>query len=498
MRAAAADPRMCGQVATATPKRTLSACAVHRYQGYDYPALCEEEQAWFDEGTVRFYNQQDPYYQFTNFYRSSPFYDEHHRLWLTSEHYFQAKKFEPDCPNCRTAHSAQLVESIRMAPTPRDALNIARANKAWVHSSWYGGDGVQGRRVNAMIDAVRMKMQFDGAVRALLLSTGNARLVEHTDQDSFWGDGGVGFGTNMLGQILMLVRDEFRRGVLLPAMAARPERVQTEPRREQKQMRDAVSQCEPPPKLTATASLWVQPKPKLADTACQCQPQPELTATASQCETPTKLTTTATLYVQPKPKLADTACQYESREASQHLQFTASQHVWQREQKYAAPQDIGSAERVAGAQDIGSAERVAGAQGAPRHAASRRAPRHAASQEISSEDNVANALQRLRTSADYVKDLCQSLRSRDELGAGQSLRLQSLTLLRRLEHELEPPLICQGPDRDGAAGGARMRSTRTKNEMHLPRLRKVPRTECVPRGAAAAKGDRLKIRIATS
>lgn len=45
----------------------------------------------------------------------------------------------------------------------------------------------------------------------LLLATGDAKLVEHTEQDDYWGDGGDGSGKNMLGRILMEVREELRR-----------------------------------------------------------------------------------------------------------------------------------------------------------------------------------------------------------------------------------------------------------------------------------------------
>ena len=41
----------------------------------------------------------------------------------------------------------------------------------------------------------------------LLVSTGNAKLVEHTTNDNYWGDGGDGSGSNMLGRFLMQVRD---------------------------------------------------------------------------------------------------------------------------------------------------------------------------------------------------------------------------------------------------------------------------------------------------
>jgi predicted NAD-dependent protein-ADP-ribosyltransferase YbiA (DUF1768 family) len=40
------------------------------------------------------------------------------------------------------------------------------------------------------------------------LATADAKIVEHTTNDSYWGDGGDGSGRNMLGQVLMRVREE--------------------------------------------------------------------------------------------------------------------------------------------------------------------------------------------------------------------------------------------------------------------------------------------------
>ena len=48
-------------------------------------------------------------------------------------------------------------------------------------------------------------------LKAILLGTGDAKLVEHTENDTYWGDGGDGSGKNRLGQILMQVREEFRQ-----------------------------------------------------------------------------------------------------------------------------------------------------------------------------------------------------------------------------------------------------------------------------------------------
>jgi predicted NAD-dependent protein-ADP-ribosyltransferase YbiA (DUF1768 family) len=40
------------------------------------------------------------------------------------------------------------------------------------------------------------------------LSTEQKILVEHTENDSYWGDGGNGKGKNKLGKLLMRLRDE--------------------------------------------------------------------------------------------------------------------------------------------------------------------------------------------------------------------------------------------------------------------------------------------------
>jgi len=43
-----------------------------------------------------------------------------------------------------------------------------------------------------------------------LLATEDAIIVEHTENASFWGDGGDGSGRNVLGRILVEVREELR------------------------------------------------------------------------------------------------------------------------------------------------------------------------------------------------------------------------------------------------------------------------------------------------
>jgi N-glycosidase YbiA len=61
-------------------------------------------------------------------------------------------------------------------------------------------------------------------IREILLATGDARIVNHTENDAYWGDGGDGSGENRLGQILMRVR-EVLRSMLTTADPAARERI---------------------------------------------------------------------------------------------------------------------------------------------------------------------------------------------------------------------------------------------------------------------------------
>ena len=47
-----------------------------------------------------------------------------------------------------------------------------------------------------------------------LLATGDAILIEHTQNDAYWADGGDGSGKNRLGLLLMQVREELKNSNL--------------------------------------------------------------------------------------------------------------------------------------------------------------------------------------------------------------------------------------------------------------------------------------------
>lgn len=143
---------------------------------------------------INFYRVSDDHGCFSNF---APYPIElDGKRWPTSEHYFQAQKFE----------DSQHQESIRLEKSPMIAARMGRDRKKRLRTDW------ESVKVSLMQKAVRAKFTQHDEIRETLLSTGDAMIVEHTENDAYWGDGGDGSGKNMLGKILMEVREELKAG----------------------------------------------------------------------------------------------------------------------------------------------------------------------------------------------------------------------------------------------------------------------------------------------
>lgn len=84
------------------------------------------------------------------------------------------------------------------------AARLGRDRKKKLRRDW------ESVKDNIMRDAVTAKFSQHEELRNMLLATGEAKLVEHTSNDRYWGDGGDGSGKNMLGRILMEVREKMR------------------------------------------------------------------------------------------------------------------------------------------------------------------------------------------------------------------------------------------------------------------------------------------------
>src|SRR4051794_24157894 len=141
---------------------------------------------------ILFYRLREPYGEFSNF---SPHPIElKGRVWPTAEHYFQAQKFAD------TAHE----ETIRQAKSPMIAARMGRSRERPLRQDW------ETVKDNIMREAVRAKFEQHASLKSMLLNTGEAELIEHTSNDSYWGDGGDGAGKNRLGQLLMELREHLR------------------------------------------------------------------------------------------------------------------------------------------------------------------------------------------------------------------------------------------------------------------------------------------------
>ena len=140
--------------------------------------------------TINFYSVSEEFGCFSNFSPHPIRLDG--KTWPTSEHYFQARKFAgtPD------------EEEVRQAKSPMVAARMGRSRKRPLRKDW---ESVKDR---IMHEAVLAKFTQHADLREILLGTGDSKIVEHTENDRYWGDGGDGSGKNMLGRLLLRVREQ--------------------------------------------------------------------------------------------------------------------------------------------------------------------------------------------------------------------------------------------------------------------------------------------------
>lgn len=144
------------------------------------------------DSQIKFYRLNEPFGEFSNF---SPHpIKVKGKTWPTLEHYFQAQKF------AGTTHE----QAVRQAKSPMVAAHMGRSRKRPLRRDW------EAVKDDIMREALRAKFQQHAELKTLLLSTGEARLIEHTVNDRYWGDGGDGAGKNRLGQLLVELRAELR------------------------------------------------------------------------------------------------------------------------------------------------------------------------------------------------------------------------------------------------------------------------------------------------
>lgn len=142
--------------------------------------------------SIYFYKVNDEFGCFSNF---SPYgFELDGKFWPTSEHYFQAKKFE----------DTEYEEKIRLLDSPMKAANMGRSRKLPLRKDW------EEVKDDIMYKAVYNKFKQNEIIKNILLDTKNEEIIEKTTNDYYWGCGSNGLGKNKLGIILMKVRDDLK------------------------------------------------------------------------------------------------------------------------------------------------------------------------------------------------------------------------------------------------------------------------------------------------
>ncbi|MER9302910.1 NADAR family protein [Mesorhizobium sp. M0496] len=148
---------------------------------------------------IRFYRASEkPYGAFSNLYRRNVVFEG--EVFATSEHAYQAGKAR------KPAVRKWLMEA------PSAALLAMAAHGLYY---WDIAPGWSTTKFDRMRAVLRAKFTQHPDLRRLLLRTGDARLVESATADNevnrLWGEVN-GVGRNMLGELLMEIRNELRTG----------------------------------------------------------------------------------------------------------------------------------------------------------------------------------------------------------------------------------------------------------------------------------------------
>lgn len=113
----------------------------------------------------------------------------------SAEHAYQAMK----------SKDPEIRRQIKECQTPGQAKRLGNKialRPNWDHMKW-----------DIMLDIVASKFEQHPDLKEKLLSTGNSKLVEGNDwNDTYWGVC-QGTGQNKLGEILMLIRSNFRKKI---------------------------------------------------------------------------------------------------------------------------------------------------------------------------------------------------------------------------------------------------------------------------------------------
>ena len=145
--------------------------------------------------TVKFWAQRDQYGCFSNFYPCT-------FVWKglkfnCSEQAFMWTK-------ATFFHDDEIAKKILQETNPMEIKKLGRLVKNFDETKWAEV------RYSYMLDINIEKYRQNIELRNILISTGDAKIVEDSPFDYIWGIGKDGSGQNLLGKVLMQVRALYR------------------------------------------------------------------------------------------------------------------------------------------------------------------------------------------------------------------------------------------------------------------------------------------------
>lgn len=138
---------------------------------------------------TRFWSRNDDNFWLSNFFPAPIQWDG--KEWPTSEHLYQALKFRNESD----------VEAIRLCKTPKQAKQLARKIRKVAYSFL---------NPHLMRIAIREKFKQHPDLAEKLIAT-EGRIIESSPFDSIWGEGPNGDGLNLMGLLLMELRESLKR-----------------------------------------------------------------------------------------------------------------------------------------------------------------------------------------------------------------------------------------------------------------------------------------------
>ena len=178
--------------------------------GIDMDFLLKDEVYDVSDSAITiFYSSKEPFFELSNMYAGMPIKIEcngNTYKFNSSEALYQACKYPPELeilPKSSKTTIANVRKRIIKAKTPMQAKMTQKCAKGFIRKDW------EDVKIYAMLWVLELKAKRYMRFREVLLNTKNI-IVEKSKKEPFWGavpDGNVLKGKNVLGKLLMFVRD---------------------------------------------------------------------------------------------------------------------------------------------------------------------------------------------------------------------------------------------------------------------------------------------------